>query len=388
MKFKSGPLKAAAVVLVVLLVAVGVFFSFRKVVSAIWYVVMLFFPFILGYLFSQLINPLANWLQKRLKLPRQVSAILVIVLTVGIMGGILTAVIWKIVSEIRALYDQFPVIYESAQAAWAQISSKFANIYAMMPESVQATLDRIGTDISDSLSDGLNIQYSPMMRRAGDFAKSLPNIFIAIVVFILSLYFMVTDAKRVSAVVHRIVPRRVMEGCERIKEEIKKYLGGYVRAQLTIMGIAFVVLWIGLSILHVEYALLIALGIAVLDALPFFGSGAALWPWAAVSFIMNDPRRGVGLLIIYLTLALLRQFIEPKIVSTNIGLHPICTLMAMYVGFKLFSIGGMILGPLVLMLFVSIYHAGIFDGLIRFLKAFYKWIKAELKNIFGIFQTK
>ena len=70
MKFKSGPLKAAAVVLVVLLVAVGVFFSFRKVVSAIWYVVMLFFPFILGYLFSQLINPLANWLQKRLKLPR------------------------------------------------------------------------------------------------------------------------------------------------------------------------------------------------------------------------------------------------------------------------------------------------------------------------------
>lgn len=388
MKFKSGPLKTAVLALLVLLAVVGIVLSFRRVVSILWYVVMLFFPFILGYLFSQLINPLANWLQRRLKLPRQISAILVIVLTVGIMGGIVTAVVWKIISEARTLYNQFPEIYQSAQAAWEQISNKFANVYALMPESIQTTLDRIGADISAGFSDGLNIQYSPMMRKAGDFAKSLPNIFIAIVVFILSLYFMVTDAKRVSAVVHRIVPRRVMEGCERIKEEIKKYLGGYVRAQLTIMGIAFVVLWIGLSILHVEYALLIALGIAVLDALPFFGSGAALWPWAAVSFIMNDPRRGVGLLIIYLTLALLRQFIEPKIVSTHIGLHPICTLMAMYVGFKLFSIGGMIFGPLVLMLFVSIYHAGIFDGLIRFLKAFYQWIKAELRSFFGLFQTK
>ena len=388
MKFKSSPLKIAIAVLLVLLAAVGLWLCFPAVLSFAGYVIMLFLPFILGYLFSHLINPLATWLQKRLKLPRQISAILVIVLTIGIMGSIVGAIIWKIIVELRSLYDHFPAIYENAKDTWEQVSGRLSNVYAVLPEYVQAVLDKFGTEISQKFSEGLNIQYTPMVQKAGDFAKSLPNVFIAIIVFILSLYFMVTDAQRISRFINHLIPKKMIEGFERLKFEIKRYLGGYVKAQLIIMSIAFCVMFIGFTILKVDYALLIALGIAFLDALPFFGSGAALWPWSLVSFLMGNPRRGVGLIIIYLVVIFTRQMIEPKIVSNKIGMYPIFTLMAMYVGYKLFSIGGMILGPLTLMLIISFYRAGIFDGLIGFCKAVWLWIKKQCQELIAVFKTK
>jgi len=387
-RFKSSPLKIIIAVLVAILAVTGIWLFFPAVLSFVGYVIMLFLPFILGYLFSHLINPLATWLQKRLKLPRQVSAILVIVLTIGIMGGIVGAVIWKIIVEIRSLYTQFPDIYQNAQNTWEQIGSRLSNVYAVLPEYLQAVLDKFGAEISQKFSDGLNVQYTPMVQKAGDFAKSLPNIFIAIIVFILSLYFMVTDAERISKFINHLIPRKMIDGFERLKFEIKRYLGGYVKAQLIIMSIAFCVMFIGFTILKVDYALLIALGIAFLDALPFFGSGAALWPWSLVSFLMGNPRRGVGLIIIYLVVIFTRQMIEPKIVSNKIGMYPIFTLMAMYVGYKLFSLGGMILGPLTLMLMISFYRAGIFDAPIRFFKTVWLWIKKQCAELFAIFKTK
>ena len=108
-----------------------------------------------------------------------------IVLTIGIMGGIVGAVIWKIIVEIRSLYTQFPDIYQNAQNTWEQIGSRLSNVYAVLPEYLQAVLDKFGAEISQKFSDGLYVKYTPMVQKAGDFAKSLPNIFIAIIVFIL-----------------------------------------------------------------------------------------------------------------------------------------------------------------------------------------------------------
>jgi predicted PurR-regulated permease PerM len=120
----------------------------------------------------------------------------------------------------------------------------------------------------------------------------------------------------------------------------------------------------------------------------FFGSGAVLIPWAIISFITSDIRMGIGMLIIYLSVILTRQMIEPKIVSSNIGINPLMTLMAMYIGYKIFSIGGMILGPVILMLGVSFYKAGAFDGIIRFIKKIFTYIKAEIQSLINYISMK
>lgn len=380
---KRVKLVVISVLGVAAIVLLAVFFP--KLIGLAGSVVRLFMPFIIGYLFSLLVNPLAKALEKRFRLPRSVCAILVILLTVGVLGGILTAIIMKIVDEIKSIYENFPVIYVNMTYEWKEISDKFANIYEMLPSGVQEAVDNLTKNLFDSIAGLADIEYTPIFTSAGNFAKGLPGIFIAMIAFLLSSYFMISDSERVSRAINGIFSERFRHKIEAAKIEIKKYVGGYLKAQVIIMMFTFTILFIGLSILGVEYALIIALATAIFDALPFFGSGAVLWPWSIVSFLSGEIRVGVGLIIIYLCVIFTRQMIEPKIVSKKIGMNPIITLMSMYVGYKTLSIGGMILGPLITMFCISLYRAGIFDGIIEFCRDITRIIKNEavmIKNQF------
>ncbi len=360
-RVKLAIIGAVAVAAILLLVV-----FFPDILAFAGRILHLFLPFVLGYLFSLLVNPLADALGKRFHLPRTASAVIVILLTLGVIGGIITYIILKIVGEVRSIYDNFPAIYVNITSAWREISARFSNIYEVMPQAIQEALDGFGDNFFASLSGLLDGEYSSIFKSAGNIAKDVPGIFVAVIVFILSSFFMISDSATVDKALHKVFSNSFCEKAEAAKLEIKRYVGGYIKAQLIIMLFAFIILFIGFNILDIDYSLLIALGTAFLDALPFFGSGAVLWTWAAISFLTSEFGRGVGLVIIYLCVIFTRQMIEPKIVSQKIGMNPILTLMAMYVGYKLFSIGGMIVGPLLLMLFISLKRAGFFDGIIDF----------------------
>lgn len=377
MKIKKSWVKVAFSVVGVAAAIVLIYIFLPKILGVLGFVIKLFLPFLLGYLFSMAVNPLADFLQKKLKIPRGLSAVLVIVLIVGIVGGVLTFAIWKIVDEVRMLYTQFPAIYESVRNSAHAFGEKWSVLYDNLPVNIQEALAALGENISDKAAGFINTKSLPMVGNAGNFAKALPSVFIGIVVFILSSYFMVSDNKTVSRAVKKMIGPRLTERLSMVKSELKKYLGGYCRAQIILMFIAFLIMLTGLSILNINYALLIALAVAVLDALPFFGSGLVLWPWMVVAFLNGNIRLGVGLIIIYAAVALTRHFTEPKLVSSRIGMNPILTLMSMYVGYRTLSIGGLILGPIILMLVISFYKAGVFDAPIRILKAIGTFIKKE-----------
>lgn len=379
MNKKKFSLRGTLAIIFAVVVIVGIIVSLPKILSFTGYVLWLLAPFIVSYAISLFVNPMADGLQKRFRLPRGISAILVIVLTVGVLGGIVTGVIWKIVEEIRNIYNDFPIIYQSIRDTWYSISDLLSDVVGMFPENVQVTVDEFSDQFLDWVA-GLAKDFE-FVRTAGNVAKKLPNIFITSIVFIISLYFMVADANAVSAFVRKPFNKTFLERLSGLKGEIRRYVGGYVKAQLTIMCVSFTILLIGFSILKVNYTLIVALATAVLDALPFFGSGAVLIPWSIISFVMGDLPRGIGLLICYLTLILMRQLIEPKIVSKNIGLHPLLTLISMYVGYRTFSIGGMILGPLSLVLLVSLYRVGVFDNIIFVSKKILAKIADKIKKI-------
>ena len=377
MKIKKGWIKITLSVIGLVAAVALIYLFLPKILGALGFLIKLFMPFLLGYLFSMAVNPLADFLQKKLKIPRGFSAVLVMVLIIGIVGGVLTFAIWKIVDEVRMLYTQFPAIYESVQNGVHSIGSKLSVIYDNLPMNVQTAITALGDSISDKAAHFINTKSMPVVDYAGNFAKALPSVFIGVIVFILSSYFMVSDNKSVSRAVRKIISPKFMERLIMVKTELKKYLGGYCKAQVILMFIAFLIMLIGLSILDIDYALLIALAVAVLDALPFFGSGLVLWPWTVLAFLDGDIRLGIGLIIIYAAVALMRHFTEPKLVSSRIGMNPILTLMSMYVGYRTLSIGGLILGPIILMLIISFYKAGVFDAPIRILKSIGTFIKKE-----------
>lgn len=388
MKFKKSAVKKITALSIAVLLAICIFVFFSDILNVILYILKILLPFILAYLISLAANPLAERLQMRFKLPKGLTAIIVIILIVGIIGGCATGIIWKIASEVKSIYQQFPQIYDNITKWFSSLSDNFSQIYNILPADIQSVITSIGDNLQASAAEFINKNYRPVMYGAGNFAKTLPSVFVAIIVFILSLFFMMSNEDEVKKITSRLIPKKSRQAMRRVSGEIKRYLGGYVKAQLIIMLIASVVICTGLTVLRVDYAMIIALGIAVFDALPFFGSGAILIPWSLISFVNSDFKIGLGMLIIYLAVIFTRQMIEPKIVSSNIGINPLYTLMAMYTGYKIFSIGGMIVGPLILMLFISFYKAGVFDGLISLIKKLITALKRELKEIFDFTSLK
>ncbi len=379
MKFKGFAAKTLlSVIASVIVIILAIVFS-KNILNIIWSIISIFAPFILAFILSLLLNPIAEKLHKKFRLPKGLASILLIVLTIVLLGGVVGGIIWKIISEIKNIYTQLPQITQAVMDWIERVQESFSDIYFSMPVDIQNVLDTIGDNIQDSLTHIINDNYRPVVHGAGNIAKKLPSIFIAIIVFILSLFFMVSGRGSADKLIKKVIPQRVIDKTKTVFGEIKKTLGGYVKAQLIIMSVAFVIIFTGLSIIKIEYALLIALGVAILDALPFFGSGAVLIPWSVISFINTEFRLGVGLLIIYLLVIFTRQMIEPKIVSSKIGINPLITLMSMYVGYRIFSFGGMILGPIVLVLVMSLYKAGVFEPFKRFFKKIYVKLKEELK---------
>lgn len=377
MKIKQNRLKVLLLIAGVVLIAVGAYLFMPYLLELAGLVLSVFLPFILGYVFSRLVNPLADLLQKKLKCPRGVSALLVIIFTIGILGGALTAIVWKLVSEVRNLYEQFPAMYTEFQLSWKRFSDNMAHIYNSMPDFVQNVLSDMSREFSDKVKFFIDSHSKPMVGYASDFAKAIPGVFIGVIIFILSVYFMVVDSENVSAAVHKIVGEKLSKRLTAVKDEFKRYLGGYVRAQITIMCVTFVIMLTEFTIGGINYAVLIALSTAFLDALPVFGSGIVLWPLAAIDFFGGNIKAGILMVVAFVSVVVTRHLIEPKLVSSKIGMNPLLTLMAMYVGYRIWGVGGIILGTILLLVIISFYKAGIFDSLIEFVKRFCRFVKSQ-----------
>lgn len=388
MKIGKRPVKFFLGIVLLIILGAGIIFALPAISRFIIYLFRLFMPFVFAYVFALIVDPIVRRLQRQIKMPRNVTAWLVILVLIGVVGGGISWAGYKIVSEIRTLFNNMPQIYQNLLIAIDNIKNSLQGFYDILPFNIQQSLSEITTQFTQAVAELINTKSLPFVTGAGSFAKSLPKVFISLIVFVLSTFFMISDLERVKAFVKKPFSSRTLEKIASVSYQIKTYLGGYIKAQGTIMLVVFLVLLLSLGLLDVDFALLIALGTAFLDALPFFGSGAVLWPWSLISFISGDVRMGICAIVIYVVIFVLRQLIEPKIVSKNIGTNPLMTLISMYLGYRLLSVGGMILGPIIMLLIISLYRAGVFDGIISFGGALKEYVKKQwsaLKNKFKNF---
>ena len=377
MKLRDNIKKILIVIATLIFLGLLIYFAGPVVIRAAIYVFRLFSPFIFGFLLSRLINPVADRLQNRLKIPRGASAAMVVILTIAVLIGIIGGVGYKLFDEIKNLYYQWPSMMASFQNGWNNLSAMLSDLYIDMPDSVQNMVDNLYNNLTNQMSQFMsNIE---VVNNAQDFARSLPGGFIWTTVFVIAMFFMVSQKSNIDRSIKRFLgPKKVAKLTE-INNECRKYLGGYVRAQIILMFIIFVVIAIALSILGAPYSLLVAAATAILDALPFLGSGITLWPLAVIYFINGNLKLGIGYVCVYIAVALLRRFIEPKLVSDKMGLNPILTLVAMYIGYRWWGILGMLIGPIILMVIISLYKAGLFNGIIKIIKQLWGFAVREVK---------
>lgn len=327
-----------------------------------------FLPFVVGWIISMIANPLVRLLERKLKIVRRHSSMIIIigVLAAVILAGYFAGV--KLVSETVNLISGLPDIYEGFQADFEEIGENMQVFYDRLPKDMQKNISNLTSDFSSYIGGVVQAIGEPTFEAAGNFAKNVPGTLIGIIMCILSAYFFTAERDGILEMLSKNIPSSIWKRCSGVINDLKHVVGGYFKAQFKIMGVVYIILIIGLLILKVDYVLLVALLISFLDMLPFFGTGTVLGPWAILKILSKDYTMAVGLIILYLVTQLVRQLIQPKIVGDTIGMNPLATLFFMFIGYKFSSIIGMIVAVPIGMIVINLYKAGVFDNQIRCIK--------------------
>ncbi len=356
-----------------LMIVIGIIvFSF----IALFYVAKYTYPFIIGFAIALFINPIVRIFEKKLRLPRGWASILSLILLVVIFIGLITLLIAEIVSGANYLANVVPshvetivqyvqdFIASQILPIYHQASNIFKDLGADQQNTVMTNIQTAGQKITTTLANFLQSFF----QKLPGLISWIPNAATVLVFSILATFFISKDWPRLSGYLTNFMPTKAKTSTTRVFVDLKKALFGFAKAHLTLISITTVIVLIGLLILRVNYAITIALISGLVDLLPYLGTGVVFVPWIVYTFITGDVSLGIGLSILYVVVVVQRQVMEPKVLSSNIGVDPLATLVALFVGFKLFGFLGLILGPVSLVIINTLINAGVFHDLFYFIK--------------------
>jgi sporulation integral membrane protein YtvI len=189
--------------------------------------------------------------------------------------------------------------------------------------------------------------------------SALPKLAIFFLISIVATFFIAKDEEKIANAILHQLPLTMRQKFLSLKNNLFSALIGFLKAQLIILTITFIESLIGLNIIGVRYAFLISVFVSIVDILPVLGTGSVYVPWAIISILMGNTKMGISLLILYGIIVPVRYLVEPKIIGHQLGIHPLLTLMSMFVGIKLFGVGGVILGPTIVVIIKAFQNSGI-----------------------------
>ncbi len=334
---------------------------FLTVIILVPKLLIFFLPFVAGWIIALIASPMVRFFEEKIKLKRKAGSVFVIIAVIGLVVLLLYLVGVRLVEEVVRLINSLPEMWESIEAEFTKIGDNLNIVYQKLPKNIQNTLSNVTAQIGSYMGEVLGELGTPTIAAVGNFAKQLPSIIINIIMSLLSSYFFVADRSGINVWFSRHMPKSLQTRYQLVKRSLVRAVGGYFKAQLKIEIWMYILLVIGFTILQVDYALLIAIGIAFLDFLPFFGTGTVMVPWAIIKLLSADYQMAIGLLIIWGVGQLARQVIQPKIVGDSVGVPPIPTLFLLYIGYKLSGVIGMIVAVPIGLIVYTMYEEGVFD---------------------------
>lgn len=325
-----------------------------------------YLPFLMAFIISLLLEPCIKFFMKKGKLKRKTSSIIIFIISIILIIGILLWLLITLVSEAYNLLSNLNEYVENGYILVQNFISKFDFSNLNIPSNIINTVQNSAVDFFGNIT----IWAQNALTGAIGFLTSVPKIGVYITVTLLALYFICVDKVYMIDQLEHHMPKIWVKKIGIHLKNIINSLGDYLKAQVTLVFISFIISLIGLYIFHfigmnIEYPLIVALVIAFVDLLPIFGAGTFMVPWAVITACTGDFTLAIVILILWIIMSVVRQFIEPKVVSGKIGIHPIFTLIAMYTGFKFIGIIGTIIGPIILIILKNIFATFIDQGVFK-----------------------
>lgn len=330
--------------------------------KALWF----FLPFVIAIIISAIVNPLVNFLERKVKILRKHSSAIIIIIILAVVFSLIYLLITLAIREIKAFSYEINDIVASFISFLDNFEASLNKLSIKLPDNIANFLQSLDENIEHALTtfaERMVERFS--LAEAGSYVSSAANVLLLIIITILATYFLIIDRNKISSAIRETVPASIQEFYRVALSNVKTAIGGYFKAQFKLMFIILFIMFVGFSLLKVKYAFLLAVLIAILDFLPVFGTGAVLGPWAVINIITGDYLYAVALIIIYLACLLIKQLLQPKLVGDSVGISPLAALIFMFIGYQLKGVVGMIIGIPVGMVLISFYRAGFFNRIIR-----------------------
>ena len=329
-----------------LYLAAGLFLSFVTLRFALPYLL----PFVLAAFMAVLIDPLVNWMERRLRVGRGLAVAGVLLFVLAALGSGIVIGVSRLALEAGEIADDLPR-WQAAAEGWL---TRLGEVSTNLPGPVRQALEGQVASLSRGLSTAANGLINSL--------AGLPRALMFIFVTVLATFFISRDKREINRFFLGILPPSWRVKARAVEREVLASFLGYIRAQLVLVLLTAVGSVIGLGLIGAPYALLIGAAAGLLDLFPMIGPAALFLPWGLYHLFFGAHDFGLRVLIVLGVVAGVRQLIEARVVGARIGLHPLTTLIAIYLGLAVFGGEGLIIGPLAAVVIKALFQSGLWPG--------------------------
>lgn len=329
-------------------------------------------PLIVAWIVAMIANPIIRFLEKRIKIMRKHGSALVIILVLAALIAAFYGLAVLVASQFSSWVTELPEVYDSVTQNLQHLFRLLHQKYNIIPADVKLAFDQrenmLDSYIQKAIDGLLKMVKSGSLSKVSSLASSLMDFLVYAILTILASYFMTVEKDHFTKLLQEKTPAGVQRIWDKIKKIFIRAIGGYFKAHFQIMIVIFFITVIPFAFMGISYSGLLAVVIAIVDFLPFFGAGTVLVPWTVYRLVTGSYTYAAILFVIYVVVLIVRQALEPKLIGDNIGTSPFETLVFMLVGYRLAGMLGLIVGIPVGMILMECYREGMFDDYIRGIK--------------------
>lgn len=321
------------------------------------FVLPLAIPILLALLTAFLLEPLVKWSKEKFKWNRKTAVITIFILFLLIITATLYLTITQLVGQIILLTKIAPDYFNTLSLSWMNVQSKLFSFTQGMPIEVISSIKKELDEFLKLMQEAILgiVSYDSISK----LLTGIPNFLVSFIVYIITLFLFMLDLTDLKKMVFRHLTPATAEKVRFMTSRLNSVIFGFMKAQLLASLFILVGSFIGLLFIAPEYAIIMSIVIWIIDIIPILGSIAIVGPWSIYQFIIGDVAMGTKLAILALVLLVIRRAVEPKLMGSQIGLSPLATLIAMFIGLQIFGFLGLIIGPFVVIIFTTAKEAGI-----------------------------
>ena len=338
------------------LLLLGIFFGLWLGVT---YLLPVLFPFLLGTGIALAAEPVVKFGERKLKLRRPWAAGLGVTATLILLTGLLSLLGALLIRELGSLVNAVPDLEQTARQGTILLQDFLVGIAQRAPEGVRPVLTRTALQLTDDSSAVIEEVTRRLPGMVSSLLGRVPDSALGLGTGLVASYLISARLPRIRKAVSARLPQSVHQRYLPALRRARKALGGWLRAQGTLMLVVYGIVAVGFLILGVPYGPGWAVLVAVVDAVPMLGTGLILVPWALVCFLQGELARAIGLLCIFAVATCARAVLEPRLVGRHLGIDPLLTLLALYLGYRLWGIVGMLAAPVLATAAKSLAGSGV-----------------------------